>query len=256
VTATKRFEIPVEGEAFVRGLLAEKVFASLCDRALDTEASYPGKLLSLAGYPLAHIGDRLRVQGFADPTNGVKTITSKRWPAVYLKPSLFYPDHPSVLVSEASDWSAKPSKFASLLFPNVKERLAIYAKHFRGAVVKRTRYFGVRCGDSIVVDRDFVQAAQTATPAEHELEVDAILIEAYDQAQAVEIANSDGLPWAKVPITEEGEPTVLSWHGQRPTVDELACFDRVTTRQRDANRKKIAREMRALEQQRSQELGC
>jgi hypothetical protein len=256
MTASKRFEIPVEGEAFVRGLLAEKVFASLCDRALDTEASYPGKLLSLAGYPLAHIGDRLRVQGFADPTNGVKTITSKRWPAVYLKPSLFYPDHPSVLVSEASDWSAKPSKFASLLFPNVKERLAIYAKHFRGAVVKRTRYFGVRCGDSIVVDRDFVQAAQTATPAEHELEVDAILIEAYDQAQAVEIANSDGLPWAKVPITEEGEPVKLGWHGQRPTVDELACYDRVTTRQRDANRRRIAREVRDLEQRRSQELGC
>jgi hypothetical protein len=256
MTATKRFEIPVEGEAFVRGLLAAEVFVSLCDRAVDTEASYPSKLLDLAGYPLVHIGDRLRVQGFADPTNGVKTITSKRWPAVYLKTSLYYPDHPSVLVSEASDWNAKPSQFAPLLFPNVKERLATYEKHFRGAVVKRIRYFGVRCGDSIVVDRDFVQAAESATPAEHELEVDAVLIEAYDQAQAVEIANSDGIPWAKVSITEEGEPVKLGWHGQRPTVDELACYDRVTTRQRDANRRRIAREVRDLEQRRAQELGC
>jgi hypothetical protein len=256
MTATKRFEVPAEGVAHVRGVLAEKVFASLCDRALDTEVSYPGKLLDLAGYPLVHIGDRLRVQGFADPTNGVKTITSKRWPAVYLKPSLFYPDHPSVLVSEASDWSARPSTFAPILFPNVKERLALYEKHFRGAVVQRIRYFGVRCGDSIVVDRDFVKAAQSATPPEHELEVDAILIEAYDQAQAVEVANSDGIPWTRVSITAEGEPVKLAWHGQRPTVDELACYDRVTTRQRDANRKTIAREMRDLEQRRSHELGC
>jgi hypothetical protein len=137
----------------------------------------------------------------------------------------------------------------------VKERLAIYEKHFRGAVVQRTRYFGIRCGDSIVVDRDFAKAAQSATPPEHELEVDAILIEAYDQAQAVEIANSDGIPWTKVSITEEGEPAALSWHGQRPTVDELACYDRVTMRQRDANRRRIAREVRDLEQRRSQELG-
>jgi hypothetical protein len=243
MTATKAFEVPDAEQAYVRGLLAEKVYASLCDRALDAEASYPSKLLDLAGYPLVHIGDRLRVSGFADPTNGVKTITSKRWPAVYLKTSLYYPDHPSVLVSEASDWNAKPSKFASLLFPNVKERLAIYEKHFRGAVVKRIRYFGVRCRDSIVVDRDFVQAAQSATPAEHELELDGVLIEAFDQAQAVEIANSDGIPWTKMSITEEGEPTALGWHGQRPTVDELACFDRVTTRQRDANRRRIAREV-------------
>jgi hypothetical protein len=144
---------------------------------------------------------------------------------------------------------------APILFPNVKERLAIYEKHFRGAVVQRTRYFGIRCGDSIAVDRDFAKATEAATPPEHELEVDAVLIEAYDSGQASEIANSDGIPWAKAPITEQGEPTVLSWHGQRPTVDELACYDRVTTRKRDANRKMIAREVRDLEQRRSQELG-
>jgi hypothetical protein len=256
MSGSKRFETPVEGEAYVRGVLAEKVFTSLCDRALDTEASYPGKLLSLAGYPLVHIGDRLRVQGFADPTNGVKTITSKRWPAVYLKPSLHYPDHASVLVSEASDWSARPSEFASLLFPDTKKRLALFAAHFRGAVVQRTRYFGIRCGDTIVVDRDFAKAAEAATPPEHELEVDAVLIEAYDQAQAVEIANSDGIPWTKVSITEEGEPTVLAWHGQRPTVDELASFDRVVMTRRTADRRRIAREVRDLEQRRSHELGC
>ncbi len=145
--------------------------------------------------------------------------------------------------------------FAPILFPNVKERLATYEKHFRGAVVQRTRYFGIRCGDSIAVDRDFAKATEAATPPEHELEVDAVLIEAYDSGQASEIANSDGIPWAKAPITEQGEPTVLSWHGQRPTVDELACYDRVTTRKRDANRKMIAREVRDLEQRRSQELG-
>jgi hypothetical protein len=145
---------------------------------------------------------------------------------------------------------------APILFPNVKERLAIYEKHFRGAVVQRTRYFGIRCGDSIAVDRDFAKATEAATPPEHELEVDAVLIEAYDSGQASEIANSDGIPWAKVPITEQGEPTVLSWHGQRPTVDELACYDRVMMCERDANRRQIAREMRDLEQRRSQELGC
>jgi hypothetical protein len=123
-------------------------------------------------------------------------------------------------------------------------------------LAKPSRYFAVRYDDTIEVDRDFAKAVEAAVPSEHELEIDALLIEAFDKPQADEIAGSDGIPWMQLEITELGESTLLGWHGQKPSVDEVAAYDRVTMHRRDANRRRIAREVRDLEQRRSQELGC
>ena len=65
------------------------------------------------------------------------------------------------------------------------------------------------------------------------------MIEAFDQAQAVEIARSAGLPRETVAITPGAEPLVLGWHHQKPSVDEIAAFDRVVARQRAEARVKL-----------------
>jgi hypothetical protein len=250
------FEIPDPKQAFVRGKLGLKAFVGRCDAELDKSMVHLSRLVQ-SRYALTHIGDHVRVAGFKCPSCGTQTITGESLPPVVVRPGS-YPHSPTRLSCTACNkWSVKPSEVAPLLYPTPTARLRFYKDHLPGALAKPSRYFAVRYDDTIEVDRDFAKAVEAAVPSEHELEIDALLVEAFDPAQASEVAaSSDALPWLTVPITEEGEPTVLGWHGQRPTVDERASHDRVMMCARDANRKKVAREMRALEQRRSHELGC
>ncbi len=245
------FEIPVEGAAYVRGKLGLKAFVNRCDSELDKSMVRLSRLVQ-SQYALTHIGSHVRVAGFKCPSCGTQTITSEGLPPVVVRPGS-YPDSPSRLSCTACNkWSVRPSEVAPLLYPTPTERLRFYKDHLPGALAKPSRYFAVRYDDTVKVDRDFAKAVESAVPPEHELEIDVILIEAFDKPQADEIAGSDGLPWMQLEITELGESTLLGWHGQKPSVDEVAAHDRVEIRQRAADQKIVAREAGA----RAQESDC
>jgi hypothetical protein len=255
MSKAKLYEVPDATKPHVVGLLGDKAFMHLWDLALDTQASYLSKLVELK-YTLVQGDGRIRVKGFADPNNGVKTLTSKGGiPAVFIKPSDHYPDVPSRLVSEASDWSATPSKVGPLLFPNLKERREVYGKRFRAVMPEPDWYTTARYNDVVAIDRNTERAIERVMPVEHEGTVELCLIRAYDKAQATEIAKSEGLPFAEVNTTPQGEPLALGWHGQKPSVDEVAAHNRVQDRQRAAARVQLDRELRDFEQRRRTELG-
>jgi len=175
---------------------------------------------------------------------------------VYVKHSNFLPSVPSRLVSGASGWSASASEIAPSLFPALKDRLAIYEKYCVAVKPKAKRWTDARIGGSHATRRNTVDAIEAVLPPEHSCEADLSLIEAFDQAQAVEIARSAELPRETVGITVDGEPLVLGWHGQKPSVDEIAAYDRVVARQRADARVKLDRELQDFERRRAEELGC
>ena len=253
----KLYDIPVEGEAHVVARIGEKALAHQWDLALDAHTRFLLKLMALAGFPAVQRDGRIRIAKFADPTNGVRTLTGQGGvPAVYVKYSNFLPSVPSRLVSGASGWSASASEIAPSLFADPKERLKLYEKHFGAVKPKAKRWTDARIGGSQATRRNTVDAIEAVLPPEHECEAELSLIEAFDQAQAVEIARSAGLPRETVAITVGGSPLVLGWHGQKPSVDEIAAYDRVVARQRADARVKLDRELRDFEQRRAEELGC
>jgi hypothetical protein len=243
--STKLYDIPVDGEPHVIAKISDKALAYRCDKELDKLAGCASKLAEVAGFPIVQSGGRIRVDGFADPTNGMKTITATGCPSIYIKPSSVpYPHDTARFVSEASDWAAKPSEVAPILFPNVKSRIALYKEHFPAAVVKPGRYTAARSDGLFMTARDTEKAITELLPPEHGLEVERLLIEAYDAQQADDIAGHEDAPFTMVNITAEGEPRVLGWHNQRPSRQEVTCYDRMTAREGALRRQAIDRETR------------
>jgi hypothetical protein len=254
--SAKLFDIPDKDKPHVIATISDKALAYRCDKELDRLAGCASKLAEAAGFSIVQSGGRIRVEGFADPTNGMKTITATGCPAIYIKPSSVpYPHDTARFVSEASDWASKPSEVAALLFPSSKARLALYAEHFRAAVVKPVRFTAARYDGLFTVDCNTVKAITDLLPAEHGLEVELLLISAYDPQQADDIAKHKDAPFATVNITSDGEPRTLAWHGQRPSTQEVACYDGMTARKDEQRRREIGRETREFRAQKLRAAG-
>jgi hypothetical protein len=248
---TTQYDIPDPDKPRVVGKIGLKALTARYDANLDMLP--PGtlpRIMELGGYTLRQLNGQLWVENFVDPVSGAKKVTAAETPACFVKPAPFHIPgdrqniSPARLVSSVSDWSARPSEVAQILWPNPKERREVIDTDFRGAIPKRDWYFGSRYDGVVAIDRDPEESAKIVLPPQvDELTVDMLLMETFGEKQTLEIAQSSGLPWKAVPITAQGEIIELNWHGQGATATETARYDHAMIGVNKKRRSVIEREV-------------
>jgi hypothetical protein len=257
--STKLFDLICAG--YILATVSAKVRRVRWEDNLDKHAHLsPTKIVKDAGYRrLTHHGAHLWVEGFECPACGAKRRTAAGTPSCKLVAGTYgLSNRPARLSCVAcGQWSASSSELVRFLHPEPAQRTTYLEQNCKGAEPKMRLFTAARSGGSASLRTDTIAAIRAALPVEHNSEIACCRISAIDEAQALEVMQlipDDG--WVVVPITTEGEPRVLGWHGQKPSVDEVAAFDRVVARQRADARVKLNRELRDFESRRARELGC
>ena len=198
---------------------------------------------------LTHHGAHLWVEDFACPACGAKRRTAAGTPSVKIVAGTYgLSNNPTRLSCGAcGQWSASSSELVRHLHPEPTKRLTYLEQNCRAAEPKTRLFTAARSGGSASLRTETVAAIQAALPVEHGDEIEVCRISAIDEAQALEVMQiipDDG--WVVVPITTEGEPRVLGWHQQPPTIDEIAACERVKVREDKKKRASIEKEIRAF----------
>ena len=249
----KLFDLICAG--YIRAIVSAKVRRARWEENLDTVPHLgPSKLMRDARYRrLTHHGAHLWVEDFACPACGAKRRTAAGTPSVKIVAGTYgLSNNPTRLSCGAcGQWSASSSELVRHLHPEPTKRLTYLEQNCRAAEPKMRLFTAARSEGSASLRTETVAAIQAALPVEHGDEIEVCRISAIDEAQALEVMQL--IPedaWVKIPITIEGEPRVLGWHQQPPTIDEIAAYERVKVREDKQKRASIEKEIRAFREER------
>jgi len=260
MSAAKLFELVCAG--YILASVSAKVRRARWEGNVDLNPhTSPPKIAEDAGYRLAHHGAHLWIEGLACPECGTKSITKTGTPSCKIISGVYgsgcdASNSTRVVCEACRRWRARSSDLVRLLHPSPTQRLAYLEQNCRGAEPQMQRFTATRFAGSVSLRAQTVDAIQTALPVEHDGEIECCLIEAIDEGQALEVLQLiPEAAWVIVPVTTEGEPRVLAWHQQKPTVTEVAAYERVKAREDKSTRASIELEVRAFREQRLHDAG-
>jgi hypothetical protein len=225
-------------------------------KSLDRQSHTMESILVAAGYTTVRGDQYWRARNFECGACGVSTITATGEPAVFLKHANEYPANPTRLICEACNWFLIPSTLVAHLFPGYNDRERFLQAHFAGHHPQPRRYYAAKFADKTVLKKTAAAAALEVLPPEHGCKVELCAIEALDEELARErLQSGDAIPWLECEVTPAGEPTVLGWHSQKPTLEERGAYDRVKQQLDHEKRSALESEARAWKAERETELG-
>jgi hypothetical protein len=252
MSTAKLFDLVCEG--YLRATVSAKVRRLRWEENLNKHAGLaPSKLIRDQRYRLSHHGANLWAEGFQCPACGAKRRTAAGTPSCKLVAGTYgLANNPGRLSCGAcGQWSASSSELVRLLHPAPTQRLTYLEQNCKGAEPKMRLFTAARSEGSASLRTETIAAIRAALPVEHDGTIELCRISAIDEAQALEVMQlvpEDA--WVKIPITIEGEPRVLSWHQQPPTIDEIAAYERVKVREDKKKRASIEKEIRAFREER------
>jgi hypothetical protein len=258
--APKLFEVVNAG--FVRAKVSDKVKLNRWQTNVDLNPhTGPVKLLEDKGHRVVHLGTHLWAEGFACRECGAERRTAAGTPSCKIIAGTYGPGLDSSSSSRVSceackKWVAPASRLVGVLYPEPKERLAYLEQNCRAAEPKTQRFTKARYKGTTALHRKTQSAIGEVLPPEFEPEVELCLIEAIDEPMALTIAQD--VPedaWVTVPLTDQAEPRVLSWHGQKPSTTERVAYERGKDREDQQRRAEIEREIQQLRREKLQQAG-
>ncbi len=259
---SKLFELICAG--YILAVVTAKVRRARWRSNCDLSAHLgPSRHLESKGYRIVQHDGMMWAENLACPECGAKQITVAGTPACRILPGTYgvgcdTSSAGRVSCQACNGWTVRSSELIEILYPTPKEQDAYLGQHCRGAAPQTERFTVAHYDGKTELRKSTQEATEAVLPADFEpgVEVELCSIGAIDEPMAFEIAQ--GIPddaYVAVPVTALGEPRVLGWHSQKPSRQEVACYDDLTAREGQQRRLEIERETREFRAQKLQDAG-
>lgn len=215
-----------------------------CDENPHTTARH---ILQASGYTFRSVGGEHYAVGFKCPVCEAEQVAERGeapTPACFLVGGDYRPgrSNPKSLRCRACGRVSKPSFLVEHVYASKPKRRAFLEQHCAGARPREQRWVAAR-HDSKVGLADSAEAAMDAVADQFPKEAKLCLCLGIEKPSVAEL---EKLPFVTVPLSERGEVTVLSWHGERVTPKEQALHANCQRRAKERRQREIERRTRLV----------
>jgi len=229
-------------------------------KVTDTAPDAVRTFLGAKGFPIRWGDGQNRIEGFADPTSGVKLITATAQPPCFIQNGAYHvgdraATQPTQVRSTVSGFSGNFEQIVRLVcggdYAAMERALTADFRNYRPEM---WWFIAARDGDKVALASTEKAALQKVLRYDHDCTAELCRIHALDEGMAAERIGQSDLPFKRVRLTKTGEVVNPNWYA--PEVSEYDPDDEQAKAAEDKQKRDaIEREVEEFRDQRLHDAG-